>query len=103
MSSHPYIFVYQTINEVNGKSYVGVHSTSDINDGYIGCGVFTQSDARRGLLFHKAVRKYGYKYFRRYILSFYDTYQEALEEEKFIVNKKWVKENLNYNTALAAA
>jgi hypothetical protein len=99
--SHPYIFVYQTICETNGKSYVGVHATNDLNDGYIGCGVKSQSDAaRRNMLFRKAVRKYGYASFRRYILSFYDTYKEALEEEKFIVNMKWVKDKSNYNTAI---
>jgi hypothetical protein len=52
------------------------------------------------MLFHKAVNKYGYTSFRRYILSFYDTYEEALEEEKYIVNEEWVKNKLNYNTAL---
>ena len=98
---HPYIFVYQTICEANGKSYVGIHATSDIDDGYIGCGIKKQYDSyKKTLLFHKAVRKHGYASFRRYILSFYNTYEEALEEERFIVNKKWVKSDDNYNVAI---
>jgi len=98
--SNKYIYVYQTVCEPNGKTYIGVHSTNNINDGYIGCGVYSQKDAKRQMLFHKAVNKYGYTSFRRYILSFYDTYEEALEEEKYIVNEEWVKNKLNYNTAL---
>jgi len=102
MSNSQYIYVYQTICEANGKSYVGVHSTNNMDDGYIGCGVYSQSDAtmsKRNLLFHKAVKKHGYHLFKKYILSFYDTYQEALDEEKFIVNESWVISKDNYNTA----
>ena len=96
-----YNFVYQTICEKNGKSYVGVHKTTDINDGYIGCGIFKPSDAfRTKYLFHRAVKKHGYNSFRRYILSFYDTYGDALSEEKYIVNENWVRNSKNYNSAI---
>lgn len=101
MENQKYIYVYQTICETNGKSYIGIHSTDDLNDGYIGCGVYMQSDARKNsYLFHKAVRKYGYNSFKKHVLSFYDTYEEALQEEKYLVDKKWVKKDDNYNTAL---
>lgn len=100
-SKHPYTFVYQTICEANNKSYIGVHTTSDLDDGYIGCGIFKPSDAwRPKYLFHRAVRKYGYASFKRHILSFYDTYKEAMDEERFVVDKSWVINKLNYNTAL---
>lgn len=98
--AHKYIFVYQTINQINGKSYVGVHATNDIDDGYIGCGISRQSGASKNLSFHRAVKKYGYASFKRYILSFFDTYNDALAEEKHIVNLAWVKSNNNYNAAL---
>lgn len=98
--SHKYIFVYQTVCETNGKTYVGVHSTNNIDDGYIGCGIYCFGSAKGKQRFHRAVRKYGYTAFRRYILSFYDTYDEALEEEKYIVNESWAKDSSNYNTAL---
>jgi len=87
---------------VNGKSYVGIHATDNINDGYLGCGVIINrpSSISRKCPFHNAVRKYGYAAFTKHILSFYDTYQEALEEEKYIVNKEWVKSKRNYNVAI---
>ncbi|ADG36130.1 putative truncated Seg-like homing endonuclease [Acinetobacter phage Acj61] len=33
-----YNFTYLTTNLINGKMYYGVHSTKNINDGYIGSG-----------------------------------------------------------------
>ena len=96
-----FIYTYQTICEVSGKSYVGVHKTTNLNDGYIGCGIFKPSDAWRSKYpFHRAVKKYGYASFKRHILSFYDTYDEALAEERYIVSKEWVKNDINYNCAL---
>lgn len=100
-SKRQYIYTYQTINQVNGKSYIGVHTTSNLNDGYIGCGICSQKDANKeGLVFHSAVKKYGYNSFRKYILSFYDTYTLAMDEERFLVDKNWVLSKSNYNTAL---
>src|SRR5688572_24788687 len=98
-----FIFVYQTICLINNKSYIGVHGTDDIDDGYIGCGVYEHSDARRHMSFHRAVKKYGYENFRRYILDFFDNYQNALDEERLLVNTKWVKDKNNYNSAVGGA
>lgn len=46
-------FVYCVENLVNGKVYVGKHSTSNMNDGYVGSSV----------LLHRAIKKYGSKIF----------------------------------------
>ena len=80
-------FTYQTKNLVNGKTYIGVHSTTDINDGYVGSGVALK----------RAIRKYGKINFISQILDYFDSKEEAYEEEKFLVCKKWVKSNDNYN------
>ena len=58
--------VYITINLCNGYFYIGIHRTNpDVFDGYIGCGIYKQSQATLKTSFHKAVRKYGYNNFRR--------------------------------------
>lgn len=33
-----YHFIYKTINIINNKYYIGMHSTDDLNDGYVGSG-----------------------------------------------------------------
>lgn len=101
-----YIYTYQTKNLVNGKTYIGYHSTNDLNDGYIGCGVksyaYAKSCKKNGFksAFIDAVIKYGYENFSKEILSFFDTIEEAKEEEKFLVNKEWVNNKNNYNISL---
>jgi hypothetical protein len=105
-NSKKYKFVYQTKNKINNKTYVGFHCTNNLNDGYIGCGVRSMAYAvackKYGVksAFIDAVSKYGYNNFETKILSFYDTVKECIEEEKFIVNEKWVNSNSNYNISL---
>lgn len=101
-----YHFTYQTKNLINGKTYVGVHSTKNPNDSYIGHGIKRDSDAKRmkkngcRSLFVLAVCKYGYKNFKREILSYFDSREDALDEEVFIVDNNWIKDENNYNTSL---
>ena len=98
-----YTYTYQTKNLINNKTYIGVHSTNVIDDGYIGCGINKKSSAKsqvkRGsnIPFVNAVSKYGYDNFKKEILSFYETEKEAYEEEEFLVDEKWVKCKDNYN------
>lgn len=101
-----YIYTYQTKNIVNGKTYIGYHSTNNINDGYIGCGVRSQAYAKSVLksgfksAFISAVSKYGYSNFNKEILCFFDTIEEAKEEERYLVDSKWVHRKDTYNLTL---
>lgn len=70
-----YHFVYKTTNLVNGKSYIGKHSTKNLSDGYLGS----------GLVIMRAVDKYGSKNFKREILEFCSTLDEAYSREECII------------------
>lgn len=76
-------YVYKTINDINGKFYIGVHQSTDIeNDPYYGSG--------RNL--KRAIKKYGKKNFHREILFEFDTSEEAYQKEIEIVNCDFLKE-----------
>ena len=94
-------FVYQTKNKINGKTYIGVHCTNVLNDGYIGCGIRSQNSTNYyNTAFSNAVKKYGYENFDVEILSFFDSAEEAYEEESFLVCDSWVNSKNNYNTSV---
>ena len=80
-------YTYKTTCNVNGKVYVGVHKTDNINDGYMGS----------GLLLRRAIHKYGKENFTVEILQHFDSYREALEHEAEIVNEEFVKDDNTYN------
>ena len=50
-----YYFTYKITNLLNGRFYLGMHSTEDLDDGYLGSGVAIQ----------RAVRKYGKENFSK--------------------------------------
>ena len=72
-----YHFVYRTTNLVNGKFYIGVHSTWDLSDGYLGSGKYIRM----------AIRKYGRENFTCEILQFFDDRDSAYLAEKEEVAK----------------
>lgn len=76
--------VYKTTNLLNGKYYIGIHSTEELDDGYLGSGT----------LLGKAMRKYGRKNFRREVLSEWATRDEAKSEEKRLVD---ITDPMTYN------
>lgn len=80
-------YTYQTKCLINNKTYLGRHSTNDLNDGYIGS----------GKLLKRAIAKYGKDNFKCIILDFFNTYKELVEEESFLVTKEWCLLKSNYN------
>ena len=69
-------FVYITTNLIDGKQYVGDHSTNDLNDGYLGSG--------RPYL-QRALRQYGKQNFKKEILEVFPSKKEAFNaQEKYI-------------------
>lgn len=82
-----YYFMYKTTNNINGKFYVGVHSTLKLDDGYLGSGVKIQ----------RAIKKYGKQNFSREILEFYSNEKEMLFAESIMVNEDFIERSDTYN------
>ena len=95
-----YIF-YITVNSINGKFYFGVHKTNpDVFDGYIGLGIYRQSQATKDIAFHRAVRKYGYQNFKRTTIKIFDSEEEAFEFEKLVVTPTLLRSKQCYNITI---
>ncbi len=97
--------VYQTINLVNNKIYIGQHRTQnpDVFDGYIGCGVKLSNPYfinNPKTPFQYALKKYGVSNFKRTTISVFDTLEEALKLERELVNEDFIKRKDTYNVSL---
>lgn len=97
--------VYQTLNIVNNKIYIGVHKTEnpDYFDGYIGCSVIVNhpsSYANPETPFQYAVKKYGPSKFKRTVLKIFDTAKEAFALEAELVNREFIARKDTYNIHL---
>jgi hypothetical protein len=82
-----FYILYKTTNLLNNKTYIGIHKTDNLEDGYLGS----------GLALKIAIKKYGKVNFKREILEFLDSYEELLERESILVNEEWVIDDNNYN------
>jgi calcineurin-like phosphoesterase family protein len=89
-SNKKFNFVYKTTNLINGKFYFGVHSTDNLDDGYLGS----------GRLIRLAIEKYGKENFKRDIVKFHSDIKDAYLHEKAIVTQKLVDLKKCYNIAL---
>ena len=76
-----YHFLYKTTNKFNDKFYIGIHSTFDLNDGYLGSGYRLNKD----------INRFGKEQYEREILEFFDTREKAYEREKEVVNETLMK------------
>lgn len=87
-----YYLMYVTVNKINKRFYIGVHSTNKVNDGYLGS----------GWLLKKAIRKYGKQQFVRCILRFFENAELMYEEEGKIVDEDFFKKykRMTYNREL---
>ena len=79
--------IYKITNRVNGKIYVGMHQTKDLNDGYMGSGI----------AIGKAIKKYGLDNFKKEILCECSSFEEMNKKEAEIVNSEFVAREDTYN------
>lgn len=80
-------FIYKTTNIVNTKFYIGMHSTSNLEDGYLGSGT----------MLAKSIRKYGKENFKIEILEWYDNRDTLRLREKYLVNEDLLSDPLCMN------
>lgn len=77
-----YHFIYKTTDTRNGNFYIGMHSTDNLNDGYVGSG-----DRLKKLIY-----KHGKEIFNIEILEFFPNRNSLKQREKEIVNSDLLKE-----------
>lgn len=82
-----YNYIYKTTNLKNGKFYVGMHSTDNLNDGYLGSG-----DRLR-----RSIRKNGPESFKLEILEFLPNKSSLSKRENELVNKELLKDPMCMN------
>jgi group I intron endonuclease len=82
-----YHFIYKTTNLLNGKYYIGMHSTSNLKDGYLGSG--TQ--------LRRSVRKYGQENFNLVILEWCNNREELIIRETQLIDNELLKDTMCMN------
>ena len=82
-----YHYIYKTTNLINGKYYIGMHSTDNLQDGYIGSG--------KRLWY--SINKYGKENFKCEILEILPNRKILKEREKKLVNEERLKDEMCMN------
>jgi len=89
-SIYQYHIVYKTTNTVTNKFYIGVHSTNNLNDDYLGSGINLT----------RSIKKYGRDSFSREILFTFSSRDEASRKEREVVNEDFVNRRDTYNMSV---
>ena len=80
-------YIYKTTCNVTGKWYVGMHSTNNLEDGYMGSGT----------VLRHSIRKYGVENHTKEILEYLDSRELLVLREIEIVNNKLIGDGLCMN------
>jgi len=87
MKKKEFNYFYKIENLINGKFYYGVHSTDELDDNYMGSGKSIKY----------AINKYGVNNFKKEILMFFNSFNEALDFESDFITEEILKNNDCYN------
>lgn len=82
-----YHYIYKTTCKITGKFYVGMHSTDDLDDGYLGS----------GKILGYSRKKYGDENHVREILEMLPSREALKAREKEVVNEELLANPLNIN------
>lgn len=83
-------YIYKTTCNVTGRWYIGMHSTSNEDDGYMGS----------GKRLRYSIRKYGKNNHTKEIFEYCDSREELINREREIINEDLISEDLCMNIAL---
>lgn len=81
--------IYQTTNLLNGKTYIGRHSTDNLDDGYLGSGTKLLED----------IKRLGPDVFERIVLFDFDNPTEMIAKEIELLTEEFVSRLDTYNLA----
>ena len=81
-SRRKYHIIYKTTCLVTGRYYIGMHSTDNLEDSYLGS----------GLRLRRSVEKYGKDQHQRQVLEILPTRQAAADREKEIITEELRKD-----------
>jgi hypothetical protein len=84
---HTFNFIYKTTCLVTGRYYIGMHSTSNLDDNYLGSGT----------RLWKSIKKYGKDNHSREILEFLPDRKSLAEREREIVDESVINDPLSMN------
>lgn len=90
MTKHLIHIGYLTLHVPSGRFYIGIHSTTDPDDDYLGSGP--------DLL--KAIRANGQDQFKRFEIARFDSRAAASEWEAAVVSSEVVKNPMSFNLAV---
>ena len=88
--AHKYHYIYKTTCNVTEKFYIGMHSCSNLEDGYLGS----------GKRLRYSVNKYGAENHTKVILEFLPDRKSLAERERELVDQEMLNENLCMNLQL---
>lgn len=83
-------YIYKTTNLLNNKYYIGMHSTDQLEDGYLGSGKILKA----------SIKKYGKENFQFEIIEQLSDRKSLKEREREIVNEEEVNNKLCMNLQL---
>lgn len=84
-----YHYFYKITNNLNGHYYYGIHSTDDLNDGYMGSGTRLKY----------AYKKYGIENFTKEFLKFFENREDCAAYEAEVVNEILIRDTNCYNVS----
>jgi len=85
--AHKYHYLYKIMNTKNNKYYIGMHSTSNLEDGYMGGGVRIRN----------SIRYHGLEVHEKEILEFFDDRESLANAEEKMVNVDLLNDSMCMN------